>query len=378
MRAAAIATLGAVLWVWLWGMVHADADVGSSLWQVQRVVYLPLVYLLFELAYRGEQDRTDLAKILVAAGAFKAGLALYLRHVLPVPAGATTIDYATTHADSMLFAGAACLVIALLVIRFNSRSALLAAVVLPLLLAGMVANHRRIVWVELGAGILMVFLLSPSTPLKRAIGRSLLLASPVLVLYLVVGWNIGTGVFGPVQTIRSVVDSDADASTAWRDWENYNLFYTLKQAPILGTGYGHGYIETVKLPEISQAYALYRFAPHNSVLGLWAYGGLVGSALLWSIIVVGVFLAVRSARFAVLPSDRVAAAASCAAIVVYLVHCYGDMGLGTWTSVFMVAPALTIISRLAMTTGAWPRPRSRSVAGAPPAWTHVATRRQAT
>jgi hypothetical protein len=41
-------------------------------------------------------------------------------------------------------------------------------------------------------------------------------------------------------------------------------------------------------------------------------------------------------------------------LVVYLVYCYGDLGLGTWTSVFTVAPALAIASKLAVATGAWP------------------------
>jgi hypothetical protein len=40
-------------------------------------------------------------------------------------------------------------------------------------------------------------------------------------------------------------------------------------------------------------------------------------------------------------------------IVVYLAYCYGDLGLGTWVSVFTVAPALAVASRLAVTTGAW-------------------------
>jgi hypothetical protein len=52
--------------------------------------------------------------------------------------------------------------------------------------------------------------------------------------------------------------------------------------------------------------------------------------------------------------DRMAALTAVSIIVVYLVYCYGDLGLGTWTSVFTVAPAFAIASRLAVTTGAWP------------------------
>ena len=127
----------------------------------------------------------------------------------------------------------------------------------------------------------------------------------------------------------------------------------MKQTPLFGTGYGHGYIETIKLPDISGAYALYRYVPHNSILGLWAYGGFVGFTALWLMLVVGVFFAARSYRFATKPADRTVLLSCLVAIVIYLTHCYGDMGLGTWTAVFTIGPALAFASKLAVTTGAW-------------------------
>jgi hypothetical protein len=36
------------------------------------------------------------------------------------------------------------------------------------------------------------------------------------------------------------------------------------------------------------------------------------------------------------------------------------MGLGTWTSVFLVAPALALAGKLAVATGAWPARTPRS------------------
>jgi O-antigen ligase len=140
----------------------------------------------------------------------------------------------------------------------------------------------------------------------------------------------------------------------WRDLENYDLFYTLRNAPLLGTGYGHGYTEVVALPDVSGSYALYRFLPHNAILGLWAYGGIVGFTALWAILLVGVFLAVRAYRYSVNVDDRTVALTAVSVIVVYLAYCYGDLGLGTWTSVFTVAPALALASKLAVATGAWP------------------------
>lgn len=364
MRLFAAVSLGGAAWMWVWGVARGGADLASSLWQMQRVVYLPLVFFLFHLALRGARDRAALGRVVVAAACVKAALALYVHATVAPPAGEPTLPYATTHADSMLFACAFAMVVALLLERIDRRRALFGAIVLPLLTAGMIANNRRVVWVELGAALATIYVMTPVTKVKRALARAARLATPLALLYVAVGWGSSSAVFGPVAVVRSVVDSHADPSTAWRDWENYDLFYTLRQSPLLGTGYGHGYIEIVKLPDISQAYSLYRFIPHNSILSLWAYGGFFGFTALWTMLVVGIYLAARAGRFATEPSDRTAAIMATSAIVVYLVHCYGDMGLGTWTSVFTVAPAFAVASQLAATTGAWPG-RARPAALAP-------------
>jgi O-antigen ligase len=208
------------------------------------------------------------------------------------------------------------------------------------------------------------------SPAKRSALRGALATSPLLLAYAAVGWSSSAALFQPVHTLRSVVDSKADPSTLWRDLENYNLFFTLRHNPVLGTGYGHGYDEIIGLPDVSSSYALYRFLPHNSILGLWAYGGLVGFTALWAMIVVGLFLAARAYRHAVSVDDRTAALAAVSSIVVYLVYCYGDLGLGTWASVFIVAPAFAIASKLAVSTGAWP---SRHPGLEPRAWPRRAT-----
>jgi hypothetical protein len=347
-------SLAGAAWMWVYGLARGNADVASSLWQVQRVAYLPIVVFLFQLAFRGPADTAALGKVFVSAACLKASLALYIRATVAPPPGEATLLYATTHADSMLFAVAFCLVLTLLIHRRGGKRLLLAGVVLPLLIAGMVANGRRLAWVELAAGVATVVALTPWSFAKRAAVRAAVFASPLFLAYAMVGWDSDSAVFRPVRTLRSVIDSKADPSTLWRDLENYNLFYTLRHNPVLGTGYGHGYVEIIGLPDVSSSYALYRFLPHNAILGLWAYGGLVGFTLLWSFVVVGIFLAARAYRHAATVDDRTAALTAVSILVVYLVYCYGDLGLGTWTSVFTVAPAFVIASKLAVTTGAWP------------------------
>lgn len=349
---AGLALAGAA-WMWIYGFAMGGADVASSLWQVQRVAYLPIVFFLFHEALRGRRDYAALAKLLIGAACVKACLALYIGFAVHAPAGMPPMQYATTHVDSMLFADAFCVVVLLLLDKRFGHRALLGLLVLPLLVGGMVINNRRLVWVEVAAGLMLVFVLAPSTRRKRAIVRGSIFAAPLLAVYSLIGWSSGSLLFRPVQVVRSMVDSSTDGSTAWRDWENYDLFCTIKAHPLTGLGYGHGYIEVVKLPDISEMYALYRFIPHNGILGLFAYGGVIGFTALSTVFVVGIFFAARAQRHATRADDRVAALSALMIIVIYLVHCYGDMGLGTWAGVFTVAPALAVAAKLAVSTGAW-------------------------
>jgi cell division protein FtsW (lipid II flippase) len=101
------------------------------------------------------------------------------------------------------------------------------------------------------------------------------------------------------------------------------------------------------------------------VLGLLAFSGAIGFAGMWLFLALGVFFAVRSYRFSTTPRQRTTALVAVGILVTYLVHCYGDMGLGTWASVFTVAPALALVAKQAVATGAWPLRRRRgTVSGA--------------
>ena len=88
------------------------------------------------------------------------------------------------------------------------------------------------------------------------------------------------------------------SSSRTRDIENYNLIQTIKPNPLIGTGWGHEYREMNRAYNISQIFAQYRYIAHNSILWLLSIGGVVGFALVWMQIVVGVFLSTRSYRFA--------------------------------------------------------------------------------
>ncbi len=354
--ATALVCLGTTALVWVLGMAHEGFSFSNSLWQIFRVVYLPCVFLLFCAAGRGPEDARPLGVALLVAALVRAGLAIYLRFLFP---DKEELSFATTHADSMLFADAFLLVVVLFFEQPIRKNLWLALVILPVLTWGMIANNRRLAWVELGMSLLVIYFITPMTRLKRRLAQTVALTIPLTLAYVAVGWSSGSGIFAPVRILRSVIDSKADTSTLWRDLENYNLYFTLRSNPLLGTGFGHEYVEMIHLPDISSGYSLYRYAPHNSILGLFAYSGFVGFTGIWLIVPIGMFFAIRCYRFATVPRDRAAALMAVGILVAYTVHCYGDMGLGTFTSVFTVSAVLALIAKQAVATGAWPlRPRT--------------------
>jgi O-antigen ligase len=184
------------------------------------------------------------------------------------------------------------------------------------------------------------------------------------VIYIMIGWNQKGGFFKPAQIMRSILDSQTDDSTLWRDIENFDLVSTVQQFPFIGTGYGHPYIEVIPLPAVD--YPLEFYIPHNSLIGLWAYCGYFGFTALTLIFAGGVFVAMRGYYAAARPADRAAAITALGAIVIYLVQVYGDVGLGAWAGVFTVAPALAIAGKIAVATGGWPSAASRRDRSPPP------------
>jgi hypothetical protein len=350
-----VISLAGVLGLEVWGLAHGG-DFRNSLWQVHQPIFVPLLALLFRREL-GPRDHLVLGVTVLGAGVLKSLLGAYFIYDFSV--GKPEIPaYATTHSDSVLFATAAVLAIVFWLERRSWGSVLTMMFVLPVLGVGMHVNNRRLVYVAIAGALVTVISVIPRTPLKRAGALLVVLSIPLQIAYLAVGWSSHSGIFKPVQMVRSVVAADADRSSETRDIENYNLSQTLKRAPLLGEGFGHEYLELVRADDISSIFPQYRYIPHNSLLGLWAFGGVVGFAAVWMPLVAGVYLAARAYRRARASLHRAAALTAVSVFVIYAIQAYGDMGFQSWLGTFMVALALAVSANLAQAVGAWPGPPS--------------------
>ena len=341
-------SLAAVGWMSFYGLARGGSF-RFVLWQSIRWLYLPIVYLLMNQALRGARDAALMGKLLLGVGLFRAVEAISFRLVYPVE----VLPHCTTHADSVLFAACVALLGAMLLEMPGKRTYLLSAGLLPFFLWAMKANNRRLVWAELGLVALIFWMMSPWRPWKKKIARAAVALSLPLLLYGAVGWNTEGAIFAPVRKIRSMTDSKSNTSTLWRELENYNLVYTFQQSPVLGSGFGHPFIMALKLPDVEKVYELEPYIPHNSVLGLWAFGGLLGFALIWAVFPVGIFFTVRAYHWSRTPLERVTALGAAAVQVCYVAQGYGDLGFGSWGSIFTVATSYALIGKICVANRAW-------------------------
>jgi hypothetical protein len=347
-------SLGSIGLVCILGLL-TGGNFGMALWQLNAVMYTPLFFLLFQAGLRGPSDARPIAKVILLAAAYKSVLAYYVINNVFGPKDPWTgllekLPYATAHADSILFADACLVMIALLLERQKVKA--WAAFLLPLFAIGMVSNNRRLVWVQVVAVLFTVFIISKDNPVKRMLRKAVIFGAPVVLVYVILGWNSGGGMtFKPVRMLRSVVDAKSDGSSFWRELENFNLITTLRQNPIFGLGYGHPYQEFVAMPAVD--YPLEHYVPHNGILGLWAFSGLIGFAGLAMLWAGGVYYAMRAYHGAKSGQDRAAALVCYGAVLVWLMSAWGDLGLGVWPGVFTIAPALAMGSKLAAANGEW-------------------------
>jgi hypothetical protein len=325
--------------------------------QIQGFVQLLGVAYVSAVALRGARDYRAVGTAVIAAACVKAAIALWVVNVVHPE----TVAVATSHGDSVLFAAAAVLLIVRLAEEPARRTFFVCLSCLPFLMAGMVANGRRLVWLEVSAALLAFAVLSHRSRFKRFAAQVFVAALPFIVGYIGVGWNSQSDVFAPLQPFRTVQDVDSDSSAKYRELENYNLVQTAMYNRITGTGFGHPFVEKVKLPDIS-FFEEYLYMPHNSVLALWIYGGPLGFAGVMASLLVAAYLAARAYSCARTPDERVAAFMVIATLIIFLVHAWGDLGFSERHPIYLVGPVLAISGQVACTTGAWPRRRVSSQA----------------
>lgn len=356
-QAPAARVLGGFLALLAGGVLAAEViglarGLPPAAWKV-RTLLLPLPFIVvFLSAFRGDRDHELVGRILVAAAVCRSVLAIVVQRLAVMETGGPFV-YATSHGDSVLFSVGLFLVLADLAVRPSRRRAIRALLLCPVILLGAIENGRRTFWVMVPMTLAVAYGLAPMRGWKRSFTRAVVLVGPIVALYVAVGWDRTGSFFGPVATLRSVVDPSVSRSSYWREVENWNIVMSMRPTALTGAGLGGQYTEIMPNDDISMFYREYKEWPHNSVLGLLFLMGPFGFTAYAALLALVCFLSFRSYWLAKAPEHRVAAFGCLTAVIACLVMAYSDIGPNSPQYRVHLALAAAVSARLAVATGAW-------------------------
>jgi hypothetical protein len=353
-----------------WGVIGVarGANVLDLRLQLHMVMMMFISAFFFINVVRTREDFRKIGKAIVIGSVVRA-LFMLVFYLSIMRTLAEHIDCVTEHGDSTTFS--ICIVIVLVnAIHERSRKATLRALyVTALMLFAIQINNRRIAWLHLIGGLLIVYFAVPGGgAIRKKIHRYLLIAAPIVGLYVAAGWSNPTGIFKPVGSLQSMDDAN-NPSTQSRNIENMGLIYTLQTAPVIGLGFGHGYTEvsTQYSAGLVDIFPQYRQNPHNSALGLVTFCGALGFTGIWLVFAVCAYLLARTYAFAKIPIDKTIALTSLALIYMHINQMWGDLGINSLPDLGMLPAAFAAAARLSVTTGAWPDARRKVRAPEPAA-----------
>lgn len=336
------------------GMAHGGT-VEAVVRQVLHLVQLPLIALLFLHVLRIPEDLGAIGSIFVITALCRAALVAYVYFGVCVPAGIADRpglpEWCTTHSDSVLFVISILIVVTHAFEQRTPRAIQRAVIVSSILLLAIVLNNRRLAFVSLAVAPAAIYLALKPSKRKTRMTTALVIGIPLALGYVLVGGEINSPspLLKPAKLVLSVLDQH-DSSSISRDIENENLVYTMRQSPIVSTGFGFEYQSSPNNPpvDLSEVFVNFRLIAHNGVLWLWSIGGVVGFTLLWTIFPICGTLAMRGYRNAQNALERSAALTSLGTVGICIIQIWGDQGVNGYMVPVTFGVAFATATRLAM------------------------------
>ncbi len=356
MDAAIVASVAAIALTFGWGLLRGGSAY-QGYYQLWRFLTALLVGMLLPSVIRNSGDLKALGATVLAAALVRASLAIYFYWAYVHGKINPPLPHMTSHDDSLLFVAGLVIASSWALARARLGAWLVAVAASPVLLYAMVVNGRRLAWVELLLALATTYLMLPPGGWRRRVNLLLPIVGPALLLYVLAGWGRQGAVFAPVRAL-STAGSNEDASSLARQEEIRNLLYTLSAAgnPLLGTGWGVPYIKVTSVyANFGSEWEQYLYLPHNSLLAVAVFGGLVGTCGIWLVVPVSAFLAARGYRAARRAVDRAAAMAAVCILPAYGSQCFGDIGFESLTCALILGVAMAVAGKTAVLAKEPPR-----------------------
>jgi hypothetical protein len=303
-----------------------------ALTEVRPIYYIPLMLILTSNLIETRLQVNRLMWIMALTIAYKGIMGvIHVATVLQWDIG--SVEQIGEHAMSIHFNAFFIFAIVAWFYHDSVLKRLIFPILTPFILYSFLANHRRAGFLTLGLGIAIIL-----TMLYRENRKLFFTLAPsgaaIFLVYLAAFWN-NTGSIGIIaRAVRSVVGQptarDA-ASNVYRDLENINSMFNIKNSPIFGIGFGNKFHIIAPMPDIS-FFTLWEYITHNSIMWIWMQAGV--GAFISMLLLTGMAMIVGGRTVWNMPYGPLRGVALTASLYVFMhfTYAYADM---SWEGISM-------------------------------------------
>lgn len=252
-----------------------------ALWELRALFYFGFLFFLVPQIIQSKKQLEFLLWVFIAGVTIKAFQGGWRFAGLGFSnAGFETL---TNHEDPVFSSILIIFLASLILLKGNKTQRNVLLLLLPILMIGFFAGQRRAAYAGLFVSfVAFVLMLRKDERVKFV--SSLMVLLLILSIYSAAFWESESRLASPLRLIKSSIDPDTEneryLSNLYRDFERYNLAYTIKTTnPVTGIGFGNKYKNFIPLPEIH--FPLRDYIPHNEILWVFVKSGAVGFFIFW-------------------------------------------------------------------------------------------------
>jgi hypothetical protein len=268
-----------------------------GLWEVRPIIYLPVMLILVSNLIT-ERGHIYTLMWLVLSALFIEGLLGSVAYLSALRNGSRIVtELFMEHTAAVHMASFFIFILALWIYKGSKKvRILLFFMVIPVLFTFIIFQRRSAFAALLIALIFVAFILFKEY--RSAFWIIVPTLTSIFVVFVIAFWN-NQGTLGfPARTVKSMIAPQQvsmrdRASDIYRIIENYDIYYTIKQAPLTGIGFGHMFSMVIPLPDIS-FFIWWRYISHNSIGWFWMKTGMGGFVAMLFLVGLSIMNGVRA------------------------------------------------------------------------------------
>ncbi len=329
----------------------SGGDFNISLWELRPQIYGFVLFLLASSLIRERRHLLWLAGIFFAGACVKTGVG-YHRYFVTLHGDLGDGEVILAHEDSYFLALFLVATVAAAIWHRRRRVVVPLLLATPFVLIVLLENRRRAAMLALWVAMIVIIVLGVryESAVRKKVVIAAAIAGILLGGFVSSYWNaqygIAAQVVRPVHALTGETDERDQNSDLYRDNENANLKLSYQANPVIGMGFGLPMLVVFPLADISKAYPLWQYIPHNTLLWVAMRMGMLGMVTFWALIGVVLLEGLRQIARQDDPLIRGVAAFALTAIVAELVVGYGDLQLENYRNMIFCGSMIGLVGAL--------------------------------